>query len=40
MMSREFTRREKILILVLAVMLLGILYYEFVYKTTKANMYI
>ena len=36
MMSRSFTKREKILLLVLCVLLLGILYYQFVYKTTVA----
>ena len=35
MMSRNFTKREKILLLVLCVLLLGILYYQFVYKTTE-----
>lgn len=37
MLSREFTTREKILIVALAFLLIGILYYQFVYKTTKAN---
>lgn len=32
MMSREFTTREKILLLVLCVLLLGIVYYEFIVK--------
>ena len=32
MMSREFTTREKILLLVLCVLLLGIVYYEFIIK--------
>ncbi|SCJ72242.1 Uncharacterised protein [uncultured Eubacterium sp.] len=32
MMSREFTSREKILLLVLCVLLLGIAYYEFIIK--------
>lgn len=32
MMSREFTPREKILLLVLCVMLLGILYFQFIVK--------
>lgn len=32
MMSREFTSREKILLLVLCVLLLGIVYYEFIIK--------
>lgn len=37
MMSREFTKREKILLLVMCVLLVGILYFEFVYKPVKAN---
>lgn len=37
MMSREFTKREKILLVVMCVLLLGILYFQFVYKPAKAN---
>ena len=36
MMSREFTRREKILLLALCLLLLGILYYEFIVKDVDA----
>lgn len=35
MMSREFTSREKILLVVLCVLLLGILYYEFIVKDVE-----
>lgn len=35
-MSREFTRSEKILIVVLAVVLFGLLYYKFVFLTTDS----
>ena len=38
MMSRAFTRREKILMIVMAVLLLAILYYEFLYKPTEQAM--
>ena len=34
-MSREFTRSEKILLVVLGVLLLGLLYYKFVFLTTS-----
>ena len=34
-MSREFTRAEKVLIVVLAVVLFGLLYYKFVFLTTN-----
>lgn len=34
-MSREFTTTEKVLIVVLAIVLLGLLYYKFVYQTTE-----
>ena len=34
-LSREFTNAEKILIVVLAVILLGLLYYKFVFLTTQ-----
>ena len=34
MMSRSFTKREKILLLVMAVLLLGLVYYQFVIKET------
>lgn len=34
-MSREFTRTEKILLVALAVVLLGLLYYKFVFLTTN-----
>lgn len=33
-MSREFTTTEKILLVVLSIVLLGLLYYKFVYQTT------
>lgn len=36
MMSRKFTGREKALLLVCAVMLLGIFYYQFLWKSTEA----
>ena len=32
MMSRSFTKREKILLLVMAVLLLGLVYYQFVIR--------
>lgn len=34
-MSREFTRSEKILLVLLSVLLIGLLYYRFVYLTTE-----
>ena len=34
-MSREFTRSEKILIVILSILLIGLLYYRFVYITTE-----
>lgn len=34
-MSREFTRSEKILLVVLAIVLFGLLYYKFVFLTTS-----
>lgn len=34
-MSREFSKREKALLLVLCVLLLGILYWQFIYKATE-----
>lgn len=34
-LSRDFTRMEKLLILVLALVLVGLAYYQFVYKTTQ-----
>ncbi len=37
MMSREFTKREKILLVVMCALLLGILYFQFVYKPAKAS---
>lgn len=36
-MSRDFTRTEKILIVVLALILLGLVYYQFVDKTVRAS---
>lgn len=35
MLSRKFTMREKILLLVMAIMLLGLFYYQVVYKQTE-----
>lgn len=35
MLSRKFTMREKVLLLVMAVMLLGLFYYQVVYKQTE-----
>jgi cell division protein FtsL len=37
MMSREFTRREKILLLIMCVLLIGILYFQFVYKPARES---
>lgn len=34
-MSREFTRSEKVLLVVLSALLIGLLYYRFVYLTTE-----
>ena len=34
-MSREFTTTEKVLLVVLSIILLGLLYYKFVYLTTQ-----
>ena len=36
-MSRDFTRTEKILIAVLALILLGLFYYQFVEKTVRQS---
>ena len=36
-MSRDFTRTEKILIVVLALILLGLVYYQFVEKTVRSS---
>ena len=38
MMSREFTRKEKMLLVIMCALLIGILYFEFVYRPVKANM--
>ena len=35
MLSRKFTTREKVLLLVMAIMLLGLFYYQVVYKQTE-----
>lgn len=37
MMSREFTRREKLLLIIMCILLIGILYFQFVYKPVKEN---
>ena len=34
-MSREFTTTEKVLLVILSIILLGLLYYKFVYSTTQ-----
>lgn len=36
-MKREFTPKEKVLLLILTLMILALGYYEFVYKATEAN---
>lgn len=37
MMSREFTKREKLLMLIMCILLIGILYFQFVYKPARES---